>query len=244
VDHDDTTGNRASPRVGLVWQLAPTTTAKALYGSAHRSPNAYEDLPSYAPGPVSLGLHGETIDTLEFDLDQRLGRNLTLRAAAYRWTIHDLIIENDISEDYQNQPPAVSRGIELSADRTWDDGTRLRASTTLQDARYAGAGALPNAPRALAKLDLSGRLPLAALRAGYELRYDGRRDTLAGYAVGGYALSSLYLSADTWFTGLILSLGIANVFDKSYAQPASANNWQDFLEQDRRSVTLRAVYRF
>ena len=241
VDHDDVTGTKSSPRAGIVWQLAPTTTAKALYGIAHRSPNAYEDLPAYQPGPTSLGLSGEAIDTLEFDVDHRFGPDLALRASLYRWALHDLVLENGETLNYQNEPPLVSRGAELSTDKTWVTGARLRASVSLQDAGFPGGGVLINSPRVLGKLDLSGRLPVVDLRGAYELDYDGRRATLDGSELGGYTLSSLYLIADGWAQGLAISLGVANLFGKSYAQPASVNNWQNDFEQDGRSVSVKVT---
>jgi len=35
-----------------------------------------------------------------------------------------------------------------------------------------------------------------------------------------------------------------NLFGKRYAQPASANNWQNSLEQDGRSVRIKLSYTF
>ena len=37
VDHDNVTGTQASPRAALIWQAAPASTLKALYGRAHRA---------------------------------------------------------------------------------------------------------------------------------------------------------------------------------------------------------------
>ena len=42
VDRNNVTGTHLSPRTGLIWQATPATTVKALYGSAHRAPNAFE----------------------------------------------------------------------------------------------------------------------------------------------------------------------------------------------------------
>jgi iron complex outermembrane receptor protein len=82
------------------------------------------------------------------------------------------------------------------------------------------------------------------LLLGYELSYDGRRSTLDGSALGGYVLSSLYLRYPALVAGLDVSLGIANLFDKSYAQPAALTNWQNSFEQDGRSIRLVLGYRF
>jgi len=244
VDHNDTTGTTVSPRVALIWQASPETTAKALYGVAHRAPNAFEDLAGFEPNAPSLGLSGETIDTLEFDLDQRVGRDLALRASVYQWTLHNLILENDTTQVYQNEQPVDTRGIELSMDKTWDFGARLRDSVSIQDADYRSGSAVVNSPKVLGKLNFSSPLPIRGVRAGYELRYDSSRLTVNGTTLGGYTLSNLFVSTESLVKGLELSLGIGNLFNKHYAQPASANHWQDSLEQDGRSVRSDVHYAF
>src|SRR5690606_22681279 len=41
-DYNAWVGSRLSPRGALIWNATPKTTLRALYGRAHRSPNAYE----------------------------------------------------------------------------------------------------------------------------------------------------------------------------------------------------------
>ncbi len=249
VDHDDTSVTDAkqtylSPRVALLWQAAADTTTKALYGIAHRLPNVYEDTPGFGAGFNSLGLSGETIDTLEFDVDQRITRDLKMRAALYQWRLHDLIEENYVTGEYQNEPPVETRGIELSTDKTWESGARLRDSVSYQDAENQGGGWAVNSPKVLGKLNFSTPLPVAGLRIGYEQQYDSRRMTLNGTTLGGYGLTNLFLSTDALAGGLELSLALENLTNKHYAEPASANNWQNSLEQDGRSGRLKLTYAF
>jgi len=242
VDTNEKTGTALSPRLALIWQATPETTAKALYGVAHRAPNSFEDLASFEPDAPSLRLSDETIDTLEFDVDHRVGRDLTLRASLYQWTLHDLILENDVTQEYQNNQPVETRGVELSTDKTWDSGARLRDSVSIQHADYRNGGEVPNSPEILGKLNFSSPLPVDGVRLGYELRYDSSRLTLNGTPLGGYALSNLFLSTESLAKGLEVSLGVGNLFDKHYAQPVSANHWQDSLEQDGRSVRIDLHY--
>jgi iron complex outermembrane receptor protein len=115
---------------------------------------------------------------------------------------------------------------------------------SLQDVAFDGGGALLNSPKLLGKLNLSGPLPWAGLRAGYELRFDSRRLTLDGSRLGGYAVSNLQLATDVLGRGLELSLGVQNLFDKRYAHPGADTNWQNSLEQDGRSVRLSLTGRF
>ena len=249
VDRNGAIGSSASPRAALIWQAAAGTTFKALYGRAHRAPNAYER--DYDDGHAQVAnptLKGERIDTLEWVADHQVGSDLNLRGTLYRWTMQDIIVLGLDSASglpqYQSGPTVQARGLQLSADQTWAAGARLRASLSLQDLGYAGAGRLPNAPRLLAKLNLSTPLPWAGLRAGYELHCDSPRLSLDGVRLGGYALSHLHLSTDALAPGLTLSLHFANLFDKRHAHPGAESNWQNALDQDGRSARARLSYRF
>jgi outer membrane cobalamin receptor len=244
VDHNDVTGTALSPRLALIWQATADTTAKALYGVAHRAPNDFEDLDisGNTPNSHSLGLSGETINTLEFDVDQRLSPDLALRASVYQWTLRDLIVQNDLSEVYQNDPPVDTRGIELSTDKTWDIGARLRDSVSIQHSSFRSGADVANSPEVLGKVNFSSPLPIRGVRLAYELDYDSSRLTLDGASLGGYVLSNVILSTDSLAKGLELSLGVDDLFNKQYAQPASSVHWQDSLVQDGRSVRVDVHY--
>jgi iron complex outermembrane receptor protein len=249
VDRNDATGEKASPRFGLIWQAASATTLKALYGVAHRTPNSYErDYDDGVTQVSNLALRGETIDTLELVADQRVSRDLGLRASLYQWTLEDPITLGTAPvgglPQYQSGEKVKARGVELSADETWDIGARLRGSLSAQNAAYADGGDLPNSPKLLGKVNLSAPVAATGVRAGYELRYDSRRLTLDGTYLGGYVLSNLIVSTDRLAPGLTLSLGIYNLFDKRYGQPGEDTSWQNAFEQDGRSIMLKVVYRF
>jgi iron complex outermembrane receptor protein len=249
VDRSDIAAAKASPRAALIWRAAANTTLKALVGRAQRSPNTYER--DYADGISQVAnpeLRGETIDTVEWVADHRVGSDLTLRASLYQWTMHDLVtLGSDPASglpQYRSGDTVKARGIELSADKTWGRGTRLRGSLSLQDVAYAAGRALPNSPQLLAKVNLSTPLPLAGLRLGIQFSHDGHRLGLDGRPLGGYALSSLHLSTEALAPGLEVGLSIGNLFDKHYAQPAAASNWQNAFEQDGRSVRIQLSQRF
>jgi Outer membrane receptor for ferrienterochelin and colicins len=249
VDRNDVTGTQTSPRLGLIWQATPATTLKALYGRAHRAPNAFER--DYSDSVSQVGnpaLQGERIDTLELVAGHRVGGELLLRGSVYQWRMSDLIVlgVDPVSGLTQYQPGGQVRakGLELSADQVWSWGGRLRGSVSMQHARDAGGVRIANAPPLLGKLNFSAPLPLAGLRLGWELQFDGRRSTLAGKETGGHAVSNLHLSTERLLPGLKVSLAIRNLFDKRYEHPASDSNWQDSLGQDGRSVRAEARYRF
>ena len=249
VDRNNVTGSKSSPRAALIWQAAPQTTLKALFGRAHRAPNAYErdyyDAVSQVANPA---LKGESIDTLEVVADHRVGNDLTLRGSAYLWKMAGLVtLGTDPASgllQYQSGETVKARGLELSADKTWTSGARLRASVSLQNVAYAGGAKLLNSPSLLGKVNLSTPLPLAGLHLGYELQYDSQRLSGDASRLGGYALSNLNLSTHTLAKGLVLSVGINNLFDKRHAQPGADSNWQNAIEQDGRSVRIKLSQRF
>jgi iron complex outermembrane receptor protein len=249
VDRNNITGTQTSPRLGLIWQVTPATSLKTLYGRAHRAPNAYErdfsDGVSQVNNPT---LRGESIDTLELVADHRMSSGLLLRGSAYQWRMTDLIVlgldpASSLTQ-YQSGGRVRAKGLELSVDQVWSWGGRLRGSVSMQHVRDAEGASIVNAPSLLGKLNFSAPLPLAGLRMGWELQFDGRRRTLAGHETGSYALSNLHLSTERLFPGLQLGLAIRNLFDKRYVQPAADSNWQDTLGQDGRSVRVEARYRF
>lgn len=249
ADRNDVTGTELSPRAALIWQAAPATTLKALYGRAHRAPNSFER--DYDDAGVSQvanpALAGESIDTFELVADHAPGRELNLRASFYRWNMRDIVTLgiDPLSglTQYQSGGKVEAAGAELSADQRWASGARLRASVAYQDVDDAQGLALPNSPRWLGKLNYSRRLP-GALRLGYELRYEAKRRTLAGATLDDYWLSNLNLVAEGLAKGLEVSLALRNLFDHDHSHPAADTNWQDSLAQDGRSVRLALDLRF
>ncbi len=246
---DQITTGKASPRIGLIWTASPATTLKALYGRAHRAPNAFErDYQDNTTQVANPALSGETIDTYELVADQRVGTDALVRASVYRWTMYNLVTlgTDPVSglSQYQSGGITQAHGIELSSDKTWQLDTRLRGSVTYQRVTDAQGLRLPNSPSLLGKLNLSMPLRVAGLRAGYELRFDSPRRTLDGSELGGYVLSNITLGTQSLARGLEISMSIYNLFDKRFAQPGSSTNWQNAIEQDGRNVGIKLSYAF
>jgi outer membrane receptor protein involved in Fe transport len=249
IDNNDTTGTQWSPRAGLIWQAGTATTFKALFGRAHRAPNAFErDYADTVGRVANPNLSGEDIDTFELVADRRVGSDLGLRASLYQWKLHDIItlIQDPASglQQYQSGEPIRARGLELSADKTWAADARLRGSVSLQQVSAYDGEKPPNSPGWLGKVEYSRPLPWAGLRLGAEWQYDGPRRTLTGSELGGWGVANLNFRAHTAVRGLEASLGLLNLLDKRYAEPAAAINWQNSLDQDGRSLRLKLDYRF
>lgn len=248
ADRSSHDGTRLSPRTALIWQPTTATTMKLLYGRAHRSPNAYErdysDGESQAANP---SLRGESVDAWEAVVDHRYDHELAVRASLYRWTTQHLIAlgMDPVSglSQYQSGGSIRSQGLELSADKVWASGARLRGSVSLQDVDNPDGGRLPNSPQTLGKLNLS--VPLGwGWQAGYEFQADSQRMSLAGSDLGGYAVSNLTLGTARLANGVELWLSVHNLFDRRYAHPGSEINWQNSLEQDGRSASAKLVVSF
>jgi outer membrane receptor protein involved in Fe transport len=249
VDRNNVTGTALSPRAALVWRATGDLIVKTLFGRAHRAPNVYEH--DYDDGVTLIAnpaLRGETINTLEFVTDYRVDRELAVRGSVYRWTMNGLVTQGiePISGlvQYQSGESVTARGVELSADKTWPWGGRLRGSVSLQHAEFTSGIALENSPRALAKLNFSSPLGGTGLRLACELFHaSARRDTTGG-ELSGYMVSNLTLLAERLAPGLEGSLTAYNLFDARYQHPGSRNNWQNGLEQDGRSLRAKLVYRY
>jgi iron complex outermembrane receptor protein len=249
VDYNDTTGTDFSPRAALIWHATPGTTFKALYGRAFRAPNVYEAV--YDDGIAQVAnpnLSGERVDTIELVADHRVSRDFTLRASVYQWKLKDLVTlgVDPVSgiPQYQSGAPIDAKGVELSADKTWSNGARVRGSVSYQDTEQEGSGWLLNSPRWLGKLNASAPLPWAGLRAAYEWQYNSARLTNDGSETRSYGISNVSLVAEGGLRGLTVSLTVFNAFNEDYSHPAADSNWQNSLQQDGRSYRLKATYRF
>ncbi len=250
ADHNDLTGTKLSPRLGLIWNASARNTLKLLYGRAHRAPNAYQafyDEPGFQNANPDLG--GEVVDTTELVLDHRASADLHLRAALYRWKIDDLIslvTDDEGISQYQAAGSVESRGLELSATHTWRNGARLRGNVSFQHATDTAGKRVENSPRVLGRVNFSTPLPNLPLRMGVELAYDGKRRSPAGNTVDAYWLSNLHLVADRWIPGAEVSLSVLNLFDEDYAHPSAGapTHTMDRIAQDGRSLRLKFDYRF
>ena len=250
-DHNHWIGSRLSPRGALIWQATPKATFKALYGRAHRSPNSYErDYGDNISQVANPGLHSESVDTAELVADYLAQPTLNLRANVYAWDMYHLIALgidplSGLSQYQQNSKKVLARGAELSLDKTWDWGARLRGSFGIQNAEQQNSH-LPNSPYYLGKINFSLPIPLiTGLRAGSELQYYGKRKTLDGSNTDSYVLANLNLVTNVpQVKGLEASLSIYNLFNENYLHPAADTNWQNTFWQPGRTVRFRLDYRF
>jgi len=246
VDRSSVNGTAFSPRAALIWQATPASTLKLMAGRAHRPPNVSErdwvfsEIEGEAPTMLPAA-DNEIVDTLELVADHRVAPDLSVRGSLYQWSLKNEIVRDELGR-FVSGPRIKATGLELSADKTWGWGGRLRASLSHQKARYAHGEGLINSPQWQGKLHFSTPLPAAGLRLGYEWQLESAR--LASERLQGHGLSNLHLTAERLAPGVSVSLGIYNLFNKVYQRPAYVYGFLHGLQQDGRSVRLKMEVRF
>jgi iron complex outermembrane receptor protein len=242
----DNFGSTLNPRMGLIYSASPTATLKALYGQAFRAPNPFERFynPEQANQPE---LNPEKIKTYELVYEQYLGHRFRVGASAYYYDVNQLITQTqtELGDQYfANLDEVRAMGIELEAEGKFDSGVRLAVSYTLQKAKDQGSGLeLSSSPRHLAKAQLSAPL-YAQLLASLEIQYNGTSRTIRAARSDDFVVANFTLLSEKLLRGLDVSLGVYNLLDESHAYPGSADNLQDIIEQNGRSVQGKLTYRF
>ncbi len=250
-DHNSTTGGMVNPRLALIYHPRKSTAIKTLYGTAYRAPSAYEWYYAMTDGGGQKSnptLRAERIRSAEFVLEHHFTTDSRLTALLFHNTVSQLIsLTTDPADNllvYRNLDRAIARGAELEFEQLYPGGAKLRTSVSLQRTTDRATGALlANSPKRLAKLNFSTPLFHDALRAALEAQYVGRRRTLADQ-VASYWIVNLSLFSAHVATGLELSAGVYNVFDRRFADPGSEEHVQDAIVQDGRSFRVKLCYSF
>lgn len=242
-------GGTTNPRVGLIYHLLRSTTAKVLYGSAFRAPAPYELYADFGPFYESnLSLQPETIRTVEGVVDQGLGDRLSVEGSVFHNRISKLITLNtDPSTQlsvYQNTDGATSTGVELELNAKLIAGLRARASygyTHTTDAITRQTP--PNSPTSLVKANLGLPLLHQKLFAAADAQYTGSVTTLAGNTLAGFAVVNATLTGHTWGKHLDISASIYNLLNKKYADPARPEDPENAIPQDGRTFAIKTTFR-
>lgn len=241
-------GSTTNPRVALIYHPSPGNGLKLIYGSAYRAPNAYEmfygdEAGEYRPNP---DLRPERIKTYEAVLEHSFASRWHGTMSLFHYDVENLItqVEDSGTLMFMNGRKMHASGVELSADRQWAGGARLKGNISYQETRDKWDGSRPiNSPRLLAKLGLIWPLPYS-WHAGAEVQYTSERRTTFGEA-DAYTLANLTLTRSNILKGLDVSVSAYNLFDKEYEDPADTGAFvQDILRQDGRTFRLKLDYRF
>jgi iron complex outermembrane receptor protein len=250
-DHTSFTPGIFSPRVGLIWHAAPTTTVKAIYGMAYRAPNDYElNYQTSAPGgqQITHGLSAERIRTYETVVEQQVAAGGKATLSVFQSNVSNLISQSEDPNTgllfFSNVARVRTRGAELGYEQNWPGGTRLRTSYSFQRSEDMDTGqTLANSPRHMLKINATAPVWRDDWRVGIEARYISNRLTAAGQ-VGGYWIANLTLLAARLAPNLEMSASVYNLFDRRYADPAGPEQLQSSIQQDGRAFRLKFTYTF
>ena len=232
-----------SPRVALIYSPFTTSTLKAIYGTAFRTPNFLELV-------LSSGLQPESITSYELVYEQQFGNHLRSSLSGFYNEMDDLIIfQNGSFNNYD----AITRGTELALQGFWPKGVRSRASYTFQHTTRADGLNQPDSPEHLVKLDLSVPVFRDNIFASLEFQYTSCRHTvyttsggitLPGADTGDFSIVNFTLFSQNLVKNLELSASIYNLLDTHYSDPSTRFHEQDMIERDGRTYRLKLTYRF
>jgi iron complex outermembrane receptor protein len=240
--------SRLTPRLALVYKVTPADTLKLIYGSAFRTPNAYESyyaLSGHVGQMANPGLQPERIGTREAVLEHALAAgHATL--SLFRYAVSDMVDQQvDPATGllvFRNVARADVEGAEAALERPFG-AARLRARLAGQLGR-AGAGApLVASPRHLAKLNLLTPLTAGGPRLGTEVLCSSARLS-AQSSIGGWCVTNLTLGLPRILPDADLSLSMFNAFDKRYADVAGAVFRQQAIGRQGRTLYAKLAYRF
>jgi iron complex outermembrane receptor protein len=202
---------------------------KLLYGTAFRAPAGYElfyTSPSSQKLPTNL--KPETIETVEFVLEQRVGESIRATGSLFYSQIDDLIAVGIDPFDglmvFDNREARKSFGLE-----SW---TLQRTEDVATDSR------LPNSPAHQLKLHLIAPLLGERFFVSSELQYTSDRETVYGTNAGDALLVHLTLDAPDLIAGISLQASVRNLFDEDYYDPGSTEHAQPRIEQNGRTLFI------
>ena len=239
--------NFASPRAALIFQPSSNWTYKFLYGRAFRNPSAYDLF--YDDGLVGTAnphARPEKADTVEVDVERKVGKRMNLIAAAYGYRLRDFlegIYNSDGLIQTQNVGKLHAEGLELEFNGRPTGWLETTVSYAFQKSKDDIAKApLVNAPDHLAKFRLA--VPIGRkLTASTGMQYYSSRLTLAESAVRPVYLADFTITSRHLFPLLDVQFGIRNAFNRTYFDPIALNPRVDSMPQPGRSIFVELVTR-
>jgi outer membrane receptor for ferrienterochelin and colicins len=240
-------GASFSPRVGLIYQPSPSIAWKLLYGNAFRNPTQFEEF--YADGISRVGdlsLKPEHLQTWEGIYERQLAKRFSLLGNAYYYDLSQWIIAVPLANglaQFQNAGSISATGVEMEATAQITPRLRADASLAIQTLLNRPYPSGVDSPARVGKFLLDAPLFRDRFSASAALQYLSSRGTLAGNSVGPQYLVNLSLASRGLLpAGFELQLGIRNLFNWHYSDPAEALQMIDTVPQDGRSFFMRVSW--
>lgn len=235
-----------NPRVALIYNPLPSSTLKAIYGSAFRSPNFLE-----LSDPRFQDIKPEDVNAYELVYEQGIGRHFRSTLTGYFQQMDDLIV---LEDGYFTNYNAQTAGFEVALQGFWTNGIRTTLSYSFQDsANLTTDGGLPDSPAHLVKFNVSAPIYRDKIYVGLEYQYTSSRETIQttttgqtvpGATADGFGVLNFTLFSQNLIKNLEFSASIYNLLGTTYSDPASRYHLQDMIEQDGRTFRLKLTYRF
>ncbi|MFA5974581.1 MAG: TonB-dependent receptor [Elusimicrobiota bacterium] len=240
LDHYESFGNTLNPRLALVYRPLESSVFKLMYGSAFRSPSAFEMFYNVIGNKSNPLLRPEKIRSSELVWLQEFGRPNSLSVSLYHNTISDLISQVTDPDDgliqYQNKEKVISQGLEITAKSAFSRNLSGRLGYLVQKSYESGLGTLTNSPAQIGTVGLRGsiheRISVAA-----DMVVVSPTRTLQNTMLPAYATVNLITSLKLTKQARVYA-GVYNVLDARYSVSGAEEHRQDALEQNGRNFTL------
>ena len=234
-----------SPRAALIYQPSADWTYKFLYGRGFRNPSAlelfFDDGRSGAPNPNA---RPEKADTVELDVERRLGKRMNLVASAYSYRLRDFLVgvyTDDGLLRYQNIGKVNASGFEIEINGRPSAWLEATASYAIQRSTDNDPdGHLENSPNHLAKLHFA--VPVGRkfdLSSG--MQYYSSRRTLAGANTTPVYLADFTITAKRLLANFDVQFGMRNTLNRQYSDPIALNPLVDTMRQPGRSLFVELI---
>ena len=234
-----------SPRAALIYQPSVDWTYKFLYGRAFRNPSVFDLF--FDDGQTAVAnpnARPEKVDTIEADVERRLGKRMNLVTAAYAYRLRDFLIgvyTPDGIAQTQNAGKIHAKGFEVELQARPSAWLEAAASYSIQQADDDFAKVeLPNSPRHLAKLHFA--VPLGRkfdLSSG--MQYISSRATLAGASVPPAYLADFTVTSRRLLSNFDIRAGLRNAFNRNYSDPIALNPRVDSMQQTGRTFFVELI---
>ena len=237
--------NFVSPRAALIYQPTEKWSYKFLFGRSFRNPSSFQLF--YGDGFSAIAnpaLRSESADTVEIDVERKLGRHINLVAAAYSyWLNHFLssVLTDAGVFQVQNSGKIHASGFEIELNGRPLRWLEAAASYAFQKSTdYDADNILENSPNHLAKLRFA--VPLGRkFDASSSMQYYSARRTLAGNFVPPVCLADFTVTSKRLFPNFDVQFGIRNAFDRKYSDPIALTPLVDSMPQPGRTIFIELI---
>jgi outer membrane receptor protein involved in Fe transport len=247
-DHYGTFGEAVSPRASAIYQPTRFDTLKLLYGTAFRSPSAYEMF--YGADTtfvINPELNSEKITSYELVWERKKSGPGLLTLAAYKNKVTNLINQTSLPGDkiqFQNEGIVESIGVEVYARQTWNRIFSSFCGLNIQRTQDEKNNRLSNSPTKAGSAGIVTTIAPWKSTMALQGFFIGSRQTFRDTRLPPAAVFSLTLRADPWKKGPVLFGSLYNIFDTNLAASGAAEHEQAAIPQNGRHFAAGMKWSF